>query len=60
MKSTTWMKAPNGTIRKVEGDKLAASLAAQGWTTTDERPEPKPKARKPGSYYVNHSNLAGW
>lgn len=60
MKPTTYMKAPNGNVRKVEGERLASDLERQGWTQTDERPAPKAQKRKPGSYYVNTTALSGW
>lgn len=57
---TVWMKSPTGSVRKVQGERMADTLQAQGWTTTDERPKAKATSRKPGSYYVNASNLPGW
>ena len=58
-KPVLFMRSPGGTVRKVDGRKLATSLSAQGWTPTDERPTPKPRPRKPGTYYVN-TTLCGW
>lgn len=60
MKPTTYMKAPNGNVRKVEGERLSEDLHRQGWTATDERPAPKAESRKKRGEYVNHTNFSGW